>query len=1020
MACYHFRLKTDKKPSGLRVSAIEHLSYIHRAGKYQNIDQRDLMNQGVKSYANYLGGHFPILSLPNHPVLLYNSPFGKIKLDAKGVHASDCASIETEAIALLVAQKIFGDELDVHGDARFERDVIGISRDLELGVHFTDIRLEQRNEEAKWEREEIEGQRTLAKGSAICAGRQNGNGFGFGADGRPVGGLDIQPDAARPAAESVEALARIGLRLRELPGGNVAKKSRHRHLLLRTDEDRELHNERGRRDAGLALRWTVSDARRRDAVKAADAILANLQKNVENDFAFAHLQYINREASFSMRGGVKAMGHHLPKWAKDSPLRFFHAADRFERANGERYKEIIFSLPNELSLEQQREIVDMFLAHHMENHYHAWAIHDKIGAMSDGERHPHVHLMFSTREIDAEERVRERPAERFFQRANPKNPAAGGCAKPARWRGKSRNKYLLEMREDYARIQNDVLEKYNVPVRVSHRCLMAQMLEASARGDDTLAEILDRLPEVPVSPTSIIRDDDIVREQKQLRRFNDQRLDRIMRRTLSRDAEEEKEAEDLLACAQEKYESMQREDLAALPLGHRSDLEKIKSELDAMRKEVHALAPLVMWGHSALEQARLDLMDEKGRAAWEEMTTLRKAMHEAKMLYGEIDIRFEMTEDEQLAATELNVAAYKNMQRLSKAYEAAARNVQPHLKQLSARGIHKQLQYRVNHYMFQNKFTKIRFQNCLDAYVEKLDAFHAKVAQAQNELLLQQEEADFKSDLALTMQQARRILSYAQKRHALRQTQLYKDVEEAKKQVLSYERIIQIAENIFENGGIKTLRERERKHKKTESYWKSDMQKLEADEAAFAREDAPGIFSVFGNAKREYEDEQQQLRCRRAALLEKAEALEKERAAIQSVREEIEARRNTGAAEKRIQQIAYGILKKNRPAVLRAKKLSAELAASYESSKLADDRIDAVDRQIVRGRAQTRCKPIPVRGQGGAPSCVKAAQEIGDALLHPAYASLIAKDKDERMDENWKLLSVMEQDEIIEASSHVR
>lgn len=1020
MACYHFRLKTDKKPSGLRVSAIEHLSYIHRAGKYQNIDQRDLMNQGVKSYANYLGGHFPILSLPNHPVLLYNSPFGKIKLDAKGVHASDRASIETEAIALLVAQKIFGDELDVHGDARFERDVIGISRDLELGVHFTDIRLEQRNEEAKWEREEIEGQRTLAKGSAICAGRQNGNGFGFGADGRPVGGLDIQPDAARPAAESVEALARIGLRLRELPGGNVAKKSRHRHLLLRTDEDRELHNERGRRDAGLALRWTVSDARRRDAVKAADAILANLQKNVENDFAFAHLQYINRKASFSMRGGVKAMGHHLPKWAKDSPLRFFHAADRFERANGERYKEIIFSLPNELSLEQQREIVDMFLAHHMENHYHAWAIHDKIGAMSDGERHPHVHLMFSTREIDAEERVRERPAERFFQRANPKNPAAGGCAKPARWRGKSRNKYLLEMREDYARIQNDVLEKYNVPVRVSHRCLMAQMLEASARGDDTLAEILDRLPEVPVSPTSIIRDDDIVREQKQLRRFNDQRLDRIMRRTLSRDAEEEKEAEDLLACAQEKYESMQREDLAALPLGHRSDLEKIKSELDAMRKEVHALAPLVVWGHRALEQARLDLMDEKGREAWEEMTTLRKAMHEAKRIYSEIHISFEMTEDEQLAATELNIAAYETMQRLSKAYEAAARKVQPHLNKLSGRGIHKQLQYRINHYMFQNKFTKIRFQNGLDAYAEKLDAFHAKVKQAQNTLLLQQEENDFKADLALTMHQVRQVLSYAKKRHAIRQSQLYQDVEEAKAQVLSYERIIQIAENIFEHGGIKALRERERKLKKAESYWKRDKQKLEADEASFAKKDAPGIFSVFGNAKREYEDEQQQLRCRRAALLEKAEALEKERAAIQSVREEIEARRNTGAAEKRIQQIAYGILKKNRPAVLRARKLSAELAASYESSKLADDRIDAVDRQIVRGRAQTRCKPIPVRGQGGAPSCVKAAQEIGDALLHPAYASLIAKDKDERMDENWKLLSVMEQDEIIEASSHVR
>jgi len=43
-------------------------------------------------------------------------------------------------------------------------------------------------------------------------------------------------------------------------------------------------------------------------------------------------------------------GHHLPRWTKDSAHAFFHAADRFERFGGERYKEFVLALPNELHL----------------------------------------------------------------------------------------------------------------------------------------------------------------------------------------------------------------------------------------------------------------------------------------------------------------------------------------------------------------------------------------------------------------------------------------------------------------------------------------------------------------------------------------------------------------------------------------------------------------------------------------------------------------------------------------------
>ena len=136
MASYHFRLKSDKKPNGMRVSSAEHISYVNREGKYQDADSRFILQAG--SYKNTIYGTNPILSLPKKPMLLYSSPFGNIKLDARGVHVSHRASIKTQAIALATAQKIFGDELSVYGDAGFARNLLIAERDLQLGAHFSD------------------------------------------------------------------------------------------------------------------------------------------------------------------------------------------------------------------------------------------------------------------------------------------------------------------------------------------------------------------------------------------------------------------------------------------------------------------------------------------------------------------------------------------------------------------------------------------------------------------------------------------------------------------------------------------------------------------------------------------------------------------------------------------------------------------------------------------------------------------------------------------------------------------
>ena len=131
--------------------------------------------------------------------------------------------------------------------------------------------------------------------------------------------------------------------------------------------------------------------------------------------ALSHVEYINRENAFANRGGCIFHSHHLPKWAHDDPKTFFQAADEYETVGNRHYREIEFALPNELkTVEQYRRIIDAFIAKHLSNHYYAYAIHNKIGVMSDGQHHPHVHIMFSERLIDDVEKKQERDAKNFF------------------------------------------------------------------------------------------------------------------------------------------------------------------------------------------------------------------------------------------------------------------------------------------------------------------------------------------------------------------------------------------------------------------------------------------------------------------------------------------------------------------------------------------------------------------------------------------------------------------------------
>jgi|CZCB01.1.fsa_nt_gi hypothetical protein len=210
---------------------------------------------------------------------------------------------------------------------------------------------------------------------------------------------------------------------------------------------------------------------------------------------FNHAKYICREGKYKEKEDMEYIEHgNMPEWAKDRPIEFWRAADEYERANGRVYREIEIALPNELTSEQRRELVQEFIKDTIgENHPYTLAIHCPKAALKQDVEQPHAHIMFCERMNDGIVRSQEQ----YFKRANTKNPELGGAKKDIRW---NKKETLEHLREQWAEYQNRKLEKYGHEIRVDHRSLEAQRKEALEKGDYEKAEELDRPAEKHLGP----------------------------------------------------------------------------------------------------------------------------------------------------------------------------------------------------------------------------------------------------------------------------------------------------------------------------------------------------------------------------------------------------------------------------------------------------------------------------------------------------------------------------------------
>ena len=184
--------------------------------------------------------------------------------------------------------------------------------------------------------------------------------------------------------------------------------------------------------------------------------------------AAAKCKYIQRQGKY--RRGRDHLLHcesgHMPAWAAGRPADYWEAADVHERANGRLFKEVVFALPTELTLEQQQALAREFV----QGLTSAEALPYTLAIHSGGGTNPHCHAMLSERMTDGV----ERPPDQWFRRYNAKAPERGGARKSESLKPRA---WLLDTREDWAARANAALEAAGHAARIDARTLEAQGIE---------------------------------------------------------------------------------------------------------------------------------------------------------------------------------------------------------------------------------------------------------------------------------------------------------------------------------------------------------------------------------------------------------------------------------------------------------------------------------------------------------------------------------------------------------------
>ena len=208
-----------------------------------------------------------------------------------------------------------------------------------------------------------------------------------------------------------------------------------------------------------------------------------------------HLDYINREGKYNHRSDelVTTKSGNMPKWATNAREFWENVAVNDVRS----YREIEFALPNELSVEDQIDIVERFIDEVIPNNPYSYAIHE-VDSKIHGIKNPHVHIVFSERLN--EKRIEDFSKKEYFkQKGRSRNgEIIGGASKDRSWAGNRSTSKYYEVRETVADVINEKYKENGINKEISAKSLKAQKQELYKSGKVEGQDLPDNvLPYIP-------------------------------------------------------------------------------------------------------------------------------------------------------------------------------------------------------------------------------------------------------------------------------------------------------------------------------------------------------------------------------------------------------------------------------------------------------------------------------------------------------------------------------------------
>ena len=736
------------------------------------------------------------------------------------------------------------------------------------------------------------------------------------------------------------------------------------------------------------------------AVETAHRILERMEEKQTD--AQSHVEYINRERAFAKRGECIFHAHRLPKWAKDDPKKFFQAADRYEGNGNRRYMEIEFALPNELkTVEQYRQIIDAFIAKHLSNHYYAYAIHNKIGVMSDGQHHPHVHIMFSERMIDDVEKKKERAACNFFKYPIRKNVEATfeerrkhGAPKNRNWSNKN---FLSVLRADFAQIQNEVLERNGFSIRVDHRTLQAQKEEAQNNGDTILARLFSRVPEKYIGVISCQENDEPRLERlKIFRGLRKQHFDMVMKMDALTKEADELEIKDAVQLASTRAkELMESKEYVAQKFVSQHLVEMRNKMLTAVA-QVNKFKRVIISQHDAEEKAKLEYMTKTERELWQKYFETLRQKKQLKEFLQTLHKPEELEKEEVKAYEELVRGIYSKIFSLLTSARAMKKSVEDIRRRLEQPECRNNILL-VTHRILQ---ANTHARKMLKQASEELDKAVDDLRNALFAKTMEETQTSFKTREVYDL--IRRQYRALKKEHE----DLFVEKFHLQREVISPQRAIFMAKNIFVHGDFKRLREKIRRYKKEEQKLAPKLLAYAKEEKEFQKRD----WSVFSRST--FLQAQYYLTKQRTLIELERSRLDQIKFSLQNKQTELEALCRQSAAAKKIEEIATGILRKNLRFVRQLEKVDKRDKEIIERMNHAKEQMKALENRIARDKVNTRYR-VTV---SDTLSNNKAASLIADAILFdPQAVQLVARFSGDNleMEKDWEMMSEFDKDEII-------